>query len=86
MSHKVKNERLANMVVGVSTENVQFDVNGIGEIKCENIYKLALELPGFYPVIEQAPPDNGNAGDEDKKEEATEDSKPTPDKKTDTKK
>ena len=58
MSYKIKNERLANLTVGISNETVIFDKDGIGEISSEKIYEGVLELEGFHPVEEKKVGDN----------------------------
>jgi hypothetical protein len=50
MSFKVLNIRLAGKLVGISTETVQFDGQGVGEIQSESIYNEVLQLNNFFPV------------------------------------
>lgn len=50
---KIKNILFANKTVGISTEDVIFDDQGIGDIKSDKIYNQVLKLQGFYPVVEE---------------------------------
>lgn len=53
---KVQNVKLANVKkVLISNEFVDFDKDGIGEIKSEELYKSVLNLANFYAVEEVKP-------------------------------
>lgn len=49
---KIQNMHLANKLAGISTEMVQFDGNGIGEINSTELHAELLTLAGFFPVEE----------------------------------
>jgi ribosomal protein L19E len=66
MGYKVRNHRLAGATVGISTERVKFDENGIGEIQSKELYDEVITLAHFSPVEDVV---------EDKVEEATEEAK-----------
>lgn len=54
---KIQNLRLANTLAGISTETVQFDNDGIGEISSPELHAELLTLHGFFaveePVVEE---------------------------------
>lgn len=49
---KIQNMHLANKLAGISTEMVQFDGDGIGEINSTELHAELLTLAGFFPVEE----------------------------------
>jgi hypothetical protein len=74
MSYKVRNEKLAGLEVGISTERVKFDENGIGEIQSKELYDEVIKLPNYFPV-EEAKAERVEKAEEPK-EEAKEEAKP----------
>jgi hypothetical protein len=48
MTYKVSNPTLAGKKVAISTEEVQFDELGVGEIQSEEIYTSVLSLANFH--------------------------------------
>lgn len=53
MAFKIVNINLINMKVALSSEFVDFDENGVGEIKSEEVYNEALKLGNFFPYNEE---------------------------------
>ena len=62
------------MEVGISTERVKFDENGIGEIQSKELYDEVIKLPNYFPVEEAKVEKVEKA--EEPKEEAKEEAKP----------
>ncbi|MMZ43514.1 hypothetical protein D1872_50660 [compost metagenome] len=75
MSFKVLNHTLAGKLAYISTEEVQFGADGIGEIQSERVYQEVLEIANFFPVtegIEPVPEPEGEEVDDGKSEEGSE--------------
>lgn len=47
MSFKIRNLDFINQEVSISTEQVKFDQDGVGEIQSELIFNNVVGLPGF---------------------------------------
>ena len=47
--NKVKNIRFASAKLVSSDGTLKFDVDGVAEVKSEELYKELLEMPGFEP-------------------------------------
>ena len=47
--NKVKNIRFASAKLVSSGGTLKFDVDGVAEVKSEELYKELLEMPGFEP-------------------------------------
>lgn len=50
---KIKREDFANKKVYIGTELVQFDENGVGEIKSDELYNEVVTFPRFSAVGEE---------------------------------
>lgn len=48
MTYKVSNPTLAGKKVAISTEEVEFNELGVGEIQSEEIYTSVLDLANFH--------------------------------------
>lgn len=70
MSYKVRNEKLAGLEVGISTERVKFDENGIGEIQSKELYDEVIKLSNYFPIEEDEKVEKAEEPKEEAKEEA----------------